>query len=411
MKTTKRFLACLLVLALSASIFTANEGNTAARETEHAAGAITVTLRIEDSGNTLLPPTQITLSPKEIETVNHTYTVDTGSVESGTLEKIPLLPDQATAAHVVASYMIHTSETPTEDLVFNTSYFDGSHNVSHIRGEKTSSEYAWSYRVNHAYPAEGSMDRYPVKNGDTIVLFYSELYDPAGYGLYTNYSFFDQDTYETTVGNPITVTLKKEDGYDENYQTLVAGAAGEIISVARDGSVIKTITTDGNGTAHLSFDQAGTYTITSERYTEEGFCVNSRAFSTVTVSEKAPAPPRSDTTAFPADISGGILRLILPPVPKAATVWKPATPEKIKAVVKKRQVTLSWKKVTSAKGYVISLSKRNKKYFKKFAVTKKAILRRKLKKGTYYIKLRSYKTAGGKKVYSKYSKTICVKVK
>lgn len=418
MKTTKKLFACFLVFALSLSIFTANEGKTAAKTTDTITDTITVTLRIEDSGKTLLPSTQITITPEDIEEVNQTYTVETGSVESGTFNSIPLLPDHATAAHVIASYMIHTSQTPTKDLVFNTSYYDGSHNVAHIKGEKTPSDYAWSYRVNDVYPAEGSMDRYPIKNGDNIVLFYSELYDPVGYGLYTNYSFFDQDSYETTVGNDMTVILKKEDGYDENYQTLIAGAAGETISVSLGGSVIKTFTTDENGTASLSFDQAGTYTITSERYTEEGFCVNSRAYATVTVSEAAPGTPVPDSptqtaSVLPTATPAGSLQAAPSPAPQTtnSTVKKPAAPKKIKLSVKKKQMTLSWKKVKDAKGYIIFLSKKNKKNFKKFASTKKTTITKKMKKGNYYIKICSYKTVDGKKFYSKYSKTISIKVK
>lgn len=419
MKTTKRLFACLLVFALSMNIFTANEGNTAGRTTDSVTDTVTVTLRIEDSGKTLLPTTQITIDPEDIKEVNQTYTVETGSVESGTLESIPLLPDHATAAHVIASYMIHTSQTPTEDLIFNTSYFDGSHNVAHIKGEKTPNDYAWSYRVGNAYPAEGSMDRYQIKNGDNIVLFYSELYDPSvGYGLYTNYSFFDQDSYETTVGKDITVTLKKEDGYDENYQTLIAGAAGETISVSFNGSVIKTVTTDENGTADLSFDQAGTYTITSERYTDEGLCVNSRAYATVTVSEPASATPVPDSPAQTAPVlstaaPAGTLQPTPSPAPETlrSTVKKPAAPKKLKATIKKKRVTLSWKKVKDAKGYVISLSKKNKKNFKKFASTKKTTITKRLKKGTYFVKIRSYKTVNGKKVYSKYSTIISLKIK
>lgn len=424
MKTTKNFatkklFACFLVFALSLSIFTANEGKTAAKTTDTITDTITVTLRIENSGKTLLPSTQITINPEDIEEVNQIYTVETGSVENGTLERIPLLPDHATAAHVIASYMIHTSQSPTEDLSFNTSYYDGSHNVAHIKGEKAPSDYAWSYRVNDAYPAEGSMDRYQIKNGDNIVLFYSELYDPSvGYGLYTNYSFFDQNSYETTVGNDMTVTLKKEDGYDENYETLIARAAGETISVSLGGSVIKTVTTDENGTASLSFDQAGTYTITSERYTEEGLCVNSRAYATVTVSEVAPGTPVPDSPTqtapvLPTATPAGSLQATPSPAPQTinSTVKKTDAPKKIKLSVKKKQMTLSWKKVKDAKGYVISLSKKDKKNFKRFASTKKTSITKKLKKGNYYIKIRSYKTVDGKKVYSKYSKIISLKIK
>lgn len=432
MKTTKKFLTakkffvCLLAFALSISGFTITEGNASAQTANTPADTVTVSLRIEDSGKTLLAPTRITLTPDEIATINQTWTVETSSVETGAMVTNPLLPEHATAAHVIASYMLHESDNPTTDLVFNTSYIDGSHNVAHIKGEKTPNDYAWSYRVNHATPAEGSMDCYSVQEGDNIVLFYSECYDPStGWGLYTNYSFFDQDSYETTTGNAVTVTLNKEDGYDENSQPLIGKAVNETITVSKDSSVIKTAVTDENGAASLSFDEAGTYTITSERYDEEGLCVNSRAYATITVTDpgsdspavNTPAPgtptPSADAPQITPSPTPDASQITPSPAPDASgsTVKKPAAPQKVKATVTNKRVTLSWKKVKDAKGYIISRSKKNKKNFKPFASTKKTTITKKLKKGKYFFKIRSYKTVNGKKIYSKYSKTLSVKIK
>ncbi|MCM1246589.1 MAG: hypothetical protein NC293_13180 [Roseburia sp.] len=426
MKTTKKFLTakkffvCLLAFALSISSFTTTEGNAATQTANTPADTVTVSLRIEDSGKTLLAPTQITLTPDEIATINQTWTVETSSVETGAMVTNPLLPEHATAAHVIASYMLHESDNPTEDLIFNTSYYDGSHNVAHIKGEKTPYDYAWSYRVNHAYPVEGSMDCYSVQEGDYIVLFYSECYDNENY-LYTNYSFFDRDSYETTTGNAVTVTLKKDDGFGANIDK----AADETITVSKDSSVIKTVATDENGAASLSFDEAGTYTITSERYNEEGLCVNSRAYATITVTGpgsdspavNTPAPgtptPSADAPQITPSPTPDASQITPSPTPDASgsTVKKPAAPQKVKATVTNKRVTLSWKKVKDAKGYIISRSKKNKKNFKPFASTKKTTITKKLKKGKYFFKIRSYKTVNGKKIYSKYSKTLSVKIK
>ena len=77
------------------------------------------------------------------------------------------------------------------------------------------------------------------------------------------------------------------------------------------------------------------------------------------------------------------------------------------------KVTLSWKKVTGAKGYQLQYAL-NKKFKKKKSIqTKKTKYTiKKLKKNkTYYIRVRAYKMNGRKKVYGKWSKVKKVKIK
>lgn len=81
---------------------------------------------------------------------------------------------------------------------------------------------------------------------------------------------------------------------------------------------------------------------------------------------------------------------------------------------KSKQILLTYKKVSGAKGYEISYS--TDKKFKK-AVTKKTTKKtsytiKKLKKGSvYYVRVRAYKTdSAGKKVYGKYSSVKKVKI-
>ena len=83
---------------------------------------------------------------------------------------------------------------------------------------------------------------------------------------------------------------------------------------------------------------------------------------------------------------------------------------------KSGQITLKWNKASAAKGYQIcySTDKSFKKNVKKITVSnnrtiKKTITR--LSKGsTYYIKVRSYGTYSGKKLYGAYSKAVKVTV-
>lgn len=99
------------------------------------------------------------------------------------------------------------------------------------------------------------------------------------------------------------------------------------------------------------------------------------------------------------------------------TVTKPAKVKSLKAKnVKKKKVTLTWKKVSGAKGYQIQYSL--KKKFPSKKTTKKTTTKRKLtikklkKKKTYYFRVRAYKKkANGSKVYGKWSKVAKVKIR
>jgi spore coat protein CotH len=101
----------------------------------------------------------------------------------------------------------------------------------------------------------------------------------------------------------------------------------------------------------------------------------------------------------------------------ASKVTLPAVP-KIKSVknTSKKKLTVKWKKVSGASGYVIQYSlKKNFKKAKKVTVkkgttTKKVI--KKLKKGKrYYVRIRAYKKISGKNYYSKWSGKKSVKIK
>lgn len=97
------------------------------------------------------------------------------------------------------------------------------------------------------------------------------------------------------------------------------------------------------------------------------------------------------------------------------SAYKLKTPARVKAKAKKRTVTVSYSKESKASGYEIYRATKKKGKFKKVATIKKAKTTKKvfkkLKKGTYYYKVRAYKSAGKKKIYTAYSKTVRVKVK
>ena len=94
---------------------------------------------------------------------------------------------------------------------------------------------------------------------------------------------------------------------------------------------------------------------------------------------------------------------------------KSVSPKKVKAA--KKAVSVEWKKVGGVKGYQVQVAtnkkfKKNKKTvtIKKQKTTKTTVKKLKAKK-KYYVRIRTYKIANGKKVYSSWSKVKSVKTK
>ena len=101
--------------------------------------------------------------------------------------------------------------------------------------------------------------------------------------------------------------------------------------------------------------------------------------------------------------------------PKPVLKPKSAKIKKVKAV--KKAVSVEWKKVSGVKGYQVQVAtdkkfKKNKKTatVKKQKTTKVTIKKLKAKK-KYYVRIRTYKTVKGKKIYSSWSKVKSVKTK
>ena len=83
----------------------------------------------------------------------------------------------------------------------------------------------------------------------------------------------------------------------------------------------------------------------------------------------------------------------------------------------KKKFTVTWAKVSGVKGYQIQYSsdKKLKKNNKSVTVTKqkttKATVKKLKSKKKYYVRVRTYKTVNGKKIYSSWSKVKSVKTK
>ncbi len=430
MKTKRKLYAILLTLALGISLV--QQSVTGEADTQTKTDTITVTLKVEDVDATLISK-KITMTTEDIKKVNDTYTVESGSVE------VPVLTaDYFTAANALGKYIADTSSTPSEDLTFSYG------SPFHINGEKSYSYYPyWSFRVNNASPADEATgygytpDQCPVKDGDTIVFFRQACYDPnvGDYGSYTSYSWFDKDQYEVAAGEPLHITYTKDDGFGYSPSP----AAGETVRVyslennALTASPEKTLTTASDGSFDLTLDHAGTYAVTSWKLKND-IPENSHASAVIKVTEgstPSAAPsvtPSVSPSAAPSatpSVSPSAAPSVAPSESPSASpkVQRPAAPKKLKAKLagqakkaSKRKVTFSWKKCSGADGYQLALSKNKKKNFKTLATTTKVKLKKKLKKGTWYVKVRAYKTGsdtknGSRKLYGKYSKPIRVRIK
>lgn len=407
MKTKKRFIALLLSLAMIFSVSVA-DGEISA-DTKATNDTITVTLRVEDSNRTLVPPTSITLDKDTVAAINNTFNA---SVETPVLETA-----HVTAAHALAKYISDQSKTPASDLTFSYG------NPATIPGQDTlDSSYFWSFRVNNtSLVMEDGFTQYnftscPVQDGDSIVVF-RQYYNSAT-SESSSYSYFDKESYETGVNEKVSVTLKKE-SFDENWNTVAVPAASQDVLIANTSgpgpvpAIAWVTTTDKNGTVDLSFDKAGTYVLLSSSANADGSPVTSRAYAKITVKEAqtsaTPAPPAG--TVSPAPPTPTVTPSPTIPPNHSCIIKKPSMPKQLKAKIKKKKATISWKRAFLADGYEVFYSKKNKNNFKKLSDTKKTKITKKLKKGKYFVKCRSYKMSGKRKICSKYSKIISFQVK
>lgn len=114
---------------------------------------------------------------------------------------------------------------------------------------------SYGYYVNNS-AAWSLLD--PVKNGDYISAFsYADLTTWSD-----KYTYFDVNSGETSVSGDISLTLYGL-GYDESWNLVAAPVVGA--SVTANGSEY---TTDSLGRVKLSFDKAGTYTVTASSSSE-----------------------------------------------------------------------------------------------------------------------------------------------
>ncbi len=416
MTQKRRFISCFLVLAITLSL---TNGLTA-----RAASSVTITLRIEQDESMMAPPVQITLTDADTQT-DYGLGLATGPVTS-----------TATPLHALAKFMRQKGADHTTmkqyiaaDFTYGSAYITG---IS-IQGKCGEAPYGsaasgsqdnvyWGFTVNDAAPIDPvthmgcAADQYTLKNNDSIV-FYG-LWNAWPAEDETLYSYFDKPAYTAQTDENIIVSLKGSGmTYDEQFHSIaytkaVTGAAVTAAeytssdSMATEQNAIITALTGADGKAVLTFKKAGKYVLSASRRTADGKHFDiSRPYAVVTVNSRREDP----ITAGNGDKNTTSSQ------PKAKAK-KPAKVKKVRAVAKKsgkskKSVILSWKKVSGAAGFRVYVSKKKKKGYKMKKNVKKnrAVIR--LKKGTYYFKVRAYRRSKNKVLYGAYSTPIKVKVK
>lgn len=444
MKNKKKLLSVLLVFVMTVSVF---HGYAA-----KAADTVKVTLRLEQDNQTLVTPVEVTLTDEDKK--------DYG---------IGLSTETLTPLHALAKYLTEkkgaTTETMKNYIMASTSQYGLYVTGINIDGKSDGSASSdaldgvnWLYAVNNTDPGVG-MGSYSLKNNDAVTIYGLWGGGTRPNNVETNYSYFENNTVNTTVSSKTTVSLKGV-GYDENYSPIVKAISNATVvaakyenetSTATTGNAVTLAQTDDNGVATLSFDKAGTYVLSAYRLDSDGKHSNiSRPYAIVKVLAAVTTPTATPTvtptatptvtptatptvtptatptvtpTATPAGDSLG------KPVPTKTPTATPTpasddkgikkvakTPTKVKVVVKKskkkkKSVTVSWKKAANAKGYRILLSKKKNGKYTKVTDTKKTKYTFKKTKGTYYVKLKAYVVKSNKSTYSKATKPVKFKVK
>ncbi len=432
MKQAKKLWSLLLAFVLVLSL---TNGFTAKADTTDTATSITVTLRVEQDEATLVAPVKITLTDEDKK--------DFG---------IGLSTDTLTPLHALAKYMEQyanaTDDTMGEYIDYSTSSGYSWINSISVEGkisegtggtpnsgsqENVSWMTAFNDMTGLSNPDENTSSTYPLKDNDSIT-FYGVWYGVYG-SIDSYYTIFDKQNYSAETNQSVSISLKGVGIYTadtvakdaiSNATILVGEYSDTKTSVTRDNAISSyTTKTDENGIATIKFTKAGTYVLSAYRDIEvdEDSDENtpsvthndiSRPYAIVTVTDAKTEEKKEDEQPAAA-VEPTNVDTITPT--QQSTAKMPAQVKGLKKTIskkfkkKKKTVTLTWKKTTNATSYQIYISKKKNSGYKKTATTKGLKKALKLKKGTYYVKVRAYNKSGYFYKYGKFSNVVKIKIK
>lgn len=218
-------------------------------------------------------------------------------------------------------------------------------------------------------------------------------------------------------------TLSLEKGSTDTLQTTIepANATDKVLTwTSSNEGIVAIEINETDGAVRLKAMSAGTATVTAT--SSNGITASCE----ITVRElPLPKEPETQETrptppTLPTPVPGDKASVATSTKSSASPVSavKVKTPAVAKSFnvknKKKKTASLTWKKVSGAKGYEVqyALNKKFTKQKKSKLVTKPKLTVKKLKKGkTYYFRVRAYKINHGKKVYGKWTSIKKVKIR
>lgn len=401
MKQAKKMMSFVLVLVMALSLTNSYVAK--------AAEAITVTLRIEQDDSTLLSPVTVTLTDED---KNNDFGIGLSTGENAALSPLRAYAKYLSTVKNVSNedmskYIIASPSTYGGLYVTGLSLTgDGKGNAS---CDESKTDVYWMYYVNNESGAV-SMSEYPLKDNDSVVICAMWSPYPATEEiLYSDFSAVETDLSSNDNTASVTVTLTGYGTeYDENYNATpytkaVSGASVVAVETTDDSTISPTeknaaytATTDADGKATLTIaipvdGKARTYAISAYKKSADGTrSLISRPYKTVGLVATTDDSNNNNNQT---------------------TVKKPGKVKNVKVVVNKtkkvkKNLKVTWKKVTGANGYQVYVSAKKAKGFKKAADVSKTSAQFQKKKGTYFIKVRAYKKSGSKKVTGAFSTTV-----
>ena len=125
---------------------------------------------------------------------------------------------------------------------------------------------------------------------------------------------------------------------------------------------------------------------------------SNKKVATVNKKGKVKAKSYGSTTISATFMAGGNKKTL-----KCKVTVGPSKVKSVKVSSGKKKVKVRWKKSSGSNGYEVYYAATRDGSYKKLAATTATSCTKKMKKGTYYVKVRSYKTSGSKKLYGSFS--------
>jgi len=253
----------------------------------------TFNVRIEANDRTIVPLKEVSISIADLDLSKY-------GVETNFTEPKPL--------HVIIKALesVGINCTKREGLEIGS----GGNYIAGIDGLSTSDTYplgGWMYYVNNLSTDEGVAD-YSIKNGDTIVMFFTENF------MENIYSWFDIEKTQIKTGQELQLTLTGSyDDWGEGTKKTITGPVSDAAILVNE-QIYKvngeTVKTDSTGKVTLTFSKPGTYHVTAEKKNDSGQRILTRPYCLVTV-EQTPGsggggggditPPSKEYITFSVD--------------------------------------------------------------------------------------------------------------